>query len=279
MSYYQWLGAIEIGVIYALVTLAVYLSFKVIDFADLTVDGSFVVGSAVFAKTLIQTQSLFIALFFAFIASALCGLITVFIAHRLKMPSLLASIIVMTGLYSISMRILGQPNLVLFNLETSISPLVLIYGVVGFFILFHILLLKTEFGLSFFAIGKNTNLAGSFTIPVFLTTAFVMSLSNGLVGVAGALQTYYQGFVDITMGVGTVIVGFATVILAEKLYSKDKVFWIILSCVAASILYRMVISFALSWDYIGIKSSDINVITSLIIISIIYFNKKRLKNA
>lgn len=279
MSFYQYLGAVEIGCIYAFVTLAVYLTFQVIDFADLTVDGSFVIGGAIFAKTLLMTQSLMLGLMLGFFASFICGVITVVVALKLKIPSLLASIIVMSALYSVSMRILGQPNMALLGLDFALPVTTLVYAILLIFVVGLIFLLNTEFGLMFFALGKNKALCERFTIPTFFLTILVVGLSNGMVGMAGALQTYYQGFVDVSMGTGTVIMGFATVILAEKLYSKNRIEWIVLSCVLASILYRMIISFALNSDMLGIASSDINMMSSLMIIAIIYFNLRGKKNA
>jgi putative ABC transport system permease protein len=270
-------GAVELGLVFAFVGLGVYLSFRILDFPDLTVDGSFPLGAAVAAVAIVGGVDPWVATFAAVIAGACAGLVTAFLNVRFGILHLLASILTMIALFSINLRIMGRPNVPLLNQETILTPFYDL-GLANYlvrplflFVLVAIVLatlawfLATDFGLAMRATGANPRMARAQGIATSLYIYVGMALSNALVGLAGALFAQTNGFADVTAGVGTIVVGLAAVIVGETLFRSRHLWVILIGVVVGSILYRIAIQLALSFDAIGLEPSDLNLATAVLV--------------
>jgi putative ABC transport system permease protein len=273
MNTVQFLGALELGLLYSLVTLGVYLTFRAINFPDLTVDGTFPLGAAVAASLIVKEVHPAIATLLAVLAGGLAGFITGYLHVRWKILGLLAGILTMTALYSINLRIMGKPNIALLTEPTLFSFLkgahVNLFAIATITILIVFLLygfLTSHFGLALRATGINPKISSAYGINVGLMTLVGLSLSNALVALAGALFAQAHGFADTSMGTGTLITGLASVIVGESLLSKHHILIVLVSCILGSILYRLVIALALNTQIAGLQASDLNLITAVLII-------------
>lgn len=285
MNIVQLLGAVELGFIYSLVALGVYLSFRTLDFPDLSIDGTFPLGAAVAGSCILYGMNPWLATFIAILAGAVAGYITAILATRLKMLNLLAGILTMTALYSINLRIMGRPNLALLGEETLATQLSHFFSkVFGFsdalrhhsslmglaiIILVTVLILewflKTRKGLALRSIGSNPRMARSIGINDQTMIQMGLALSNALVALAGALFAQVYGFADVSMGVGTIIIGLAAVIIGEALFNIRSVAMALMACIVGAILYRMAIAFALETSEFGLQASDLNLVTAVIV--------------
>jgi putative tryptophan/tyrosine transport system permease protein len=271
------LGTLETGLIFALVALGVYLSFRILQFPDLTVDGSFPLGAAVSAILIVNGFNPFLATLVACVAGAGAGLITAWLNVRLKILHLLASILTMIALYSINLRIMGRPNVALLGEQTVFTPLealgVPTYMAIpaALFVLIVIAkvgmdrFLNSEIGLAMRATGANARMARAQGINTNFYILLGMALSNALVALAGALFAQSQGAADVTMGVGVIVVGLAAVIGGEAVILPRTVFLATLACIAGSLMYRFAVAMALNADFIGLKAQDLNLITALVV--------------
>ncbi|MEH6630546.1 MAG: ABC transporter permease [Halopseudomonas aestusnigri] len=277
MNIFAFMGAIELGLVFGLIALAVYLSFRILDFPDLTIDGSFPLGAAVCAVMIINGYNPYLATAIAFFAGALAGLVTAFLHLRLKIMNLLASILTMIALYSINLRIMGVPNLALITEETILTPFEGL-GLQGFYIkpilaaviVFTVALivarfLNSDYGLAMRATGANQKMARAQGVNTNKTTYVGMALSNALVGLAGALFAQMNGFADITIGTGTIVIGLAALIAGEALFPTRGMLLAALACIFGSIVYRIAIALALNADSIGLQASDLNLVTALLV--------------
>ena len=277
MSIIALLGAVELGLVFAFVGLGVYLSFRILDFPDLTVDGSFPLGAAVAAVAIVGGLDPWLATLLAILAGACAGLVTAFLNVRFGILHLLASILTMIALYSINLRIMGRPNVPLLNQPTVLTPFydlgLASYMVRPLFLLVLAIIvvaalawfLATDFGLAMRATGANPRMARAQGISTARSTYAGMALSNGLVGLAGALFAQTNGFADVTAGVGTIVVGLAAVILGENLFRSGRSGVVLIGVVVGSILYRIAIQLALSLDAIGLEPSDMNLATAVLV--------------
>lgn len=277
MNLIQFMGAVEIGLLYGLVAMGVWLSFRILDFPDLTVDGSFPLGAAVCAILIVSGVNPWIATLAAILAGMMAGFITAWISVRWNVLHLLASILTMTALYSINIRIMGRPNIALLGENTIFTPienlpyphLYTISGaMVGVVIVFLLLLyrfLSSEKGLAMRATGANMRMATAQGIAVKRQILFGLALSNGLVALAGALFAQSQGFADVNMGVGTIIAGLAAVIVGEAIFNPKIIMTALVSCVTGSIVYRFVHALALNVDFLGLQASDFQLISAILV--------------
>ncbi|GLS23171.1 ABC transporter permease [Labrys miyagiensis] len=285
MSLFSFLGAVEIGLIYALVALGVFLSFRILNFPDLTVDGSFPLGGAVVAALIIAGVNPLLATLAAILAGALAGLVTAWLNVRFNILHLLASILTMIALYSINLRIMGAPNLPLLNQPSVIdyfawaSPLIQATGlplkatlkvlalavIVALVWLALTRFLTSEFGLAMRATGANARMARAQGVSTSLHIYVGMALSNALIALAGALFAQTAGFADANGGTGTIVSGLAAVILGETLFRTRSILIMLLSCVVGAIIYRIAIALALNSSGLGLKSSDINLVTAVLV--------------
>lgn len=277
MSLFSFLGALEIGLIFSLVALGVLISFRVLRFPDLTVDGSFPLGGAVAATLIAAGINPFLATGVAILAGAAAGLLTGWLNVRLKIMDLLASILVMIALYSVNLRIMGGPNVPLimeptvFNIvlpgmlpDYAERPLLLAIVVIVAKLLLD-WFFSTQQGLAMRATGSNPRMARAQGVATGRSLLGGMALSNGLVALAGALFAQTQGGSDISMGVGTIVIGLAAVIVGESIMPARRFIWLTLSVILGAILYRFFIALALNSDFIGLQAQDLNLVTAALV--------------
>jgi len=288
MSLFSFLGTLEIGLIYGLVAIGVYLTFRILDFPDLTVDGSFTLGAAVTATLIVMGVNVFLATLAGTIAAACAGLVTAWLNLRFDILHLLASILTMTALYTINLRVMGKPNVALIMEPTILTPFEGLFGLPDMYMrvifvgvcaviggLLVAWFLKTQYGLAMRAVGSNKRMAQANGIVVKQKVYAGLALSNGLVGLAGALFAQTNGFADSTMGIGTIVVGLAAVIIGQSLFASRSMYVIVLSCIVGSVLYRLAVSMALNADFLGFSASDLNLITAVLVALALIFPKLR----
>ena len=287
MSLFAFLGTLEIGFIYGLVAIGVYLTFRILDFPDLTVDGSFTLGAAVTATLIVAGQNVYLATLLGTVAASCAGLLTAWLNLRFNILHLLASILTMTALYTINLRVMGKPNVALIMEPTVLTPFeglglpdmymkvifVAVCAITGALLVAWFL--NTEYGLAMRAVGSNKRMAQANGIVVTEKVYVGLALSNGLVGLAGALFAQTNGFADSTMGIGTIVVGLAAVIIGQSLFASRSMWIIVISCIVGSILYRIAVSLALNADFLGFKASDLNLITAVLVALALVFPKLR----
>ncbi|RUP84557.1 MULTISPECIES: ABC transporter permease [unclassified Kocuria] len=270
------IAGIELGLIYAIMALGVYLTFRVLDFPDLTVDQSFTSGAATAAMVIINGGSPWLATAVGFVAGGLAGLITALLHTKARINGLLAGILTMTALYSVNLRLMdGKANLALLREDTVFTPLreVGLQGTIGgvLLLLVGVLVVKvlldwflyTDAGLAMQATGDNPEMIRSFGVNTDGQKILGLSLSNALVGLAGALIAQYQGFADIGMGIGMIVVGLASVILGQGIFGTRTVVVATLAVVLGSVLYRLVITVALQ---AGLNPSDMKLISAVLVV-------------
>ena len=270
-------GAVSQGILWSIMTLGVYITFKVLDFADLTVDGSFATGGAVTAILISHGMNPFLSLLFALAAGMVCGFITGFLHTKLEIPGILAGILTMIALYSINIRIMGQANIPLLGISTIITSVSAVYPalsvnmislIIG--LLFSVAVIAflywffgTEIGCSVRATGNNEYMVRALGVNTDKTKILGLVLSNGLVALSGAMVAQSQGYADVGMGTGTIMIGLASVIIGEVLMGNRFSFaYKLLSVVVGSVIYRMVIALVLRF---GMKSTDLKLFTSIIV--------------
>lgn len=276
-------GAIEQGLLFAIMALGVYLTFRILNFPDLTVDGSFALGGALAAKLIIDGYNPLLATLFAMLAGALAGAFTGVLSTKGKINGLLAGILTMIALYSVNLRIMEKANLPLLREETlytmiqgwhfpgiSNNGVPIITGEAFVFLLLILLVkvlidwfLHTDLGLDIRATGDNSKMIRSFGANTDSTTIVGLALSNALVAASGALIAQYQGFADVGMGIGMIVIGLASVIVGEVLFGHGTILRATLAVIGGSIVYRLVIALALR---AGLDPSDMKMITAFIVI-------------
>ena len=291
MNVYALLGAVEIGLVYGLVAYGVFLSFRVLNFPDLTVDGSFPLGAAVTATLLVSGIDPWTATALAFAGGCLAGMTTAFLNVRFGILNLLASILTMIALYTINLRIMGAPNLPILNQETVMTPFegmldplylrpLVAFIFTGAALLLLYRLLSSELGLGLRATGANPRMAGANGISTSALIYLGMALSNGLVALSGSLFAQMNGFADQTLGIGTIIVGLASVIVGQVLLPLRGIFFALCACVLGSVVYRLAIALALDSEFVGLRASDLNLVTALLVtLALILPRLKRARKA
>ncbi|AHV97171.1 ABC transporter permease [Paenibacillus sabinae] len=266
------LGAVELGLLYAFLALGVYVTFRILDFPDLTVDGSFTTGGAIAAVMITHGYSPWLATAAALAGGLIAGLCTGLLHTKGKINGLLSGILMMIALYSINLRILGKPNVSIMGettLLSSIDPLYVMPVVVIAVKLLIDLFFRTDMGLALRATGDNSRMIRSFGVNTDTTTILGISLSNGLVALSGAFITQYQANADSSMGIGMIVIGLASVIIGEAIFGSGKVFRATLAVVLGSIVYRIVVALALRVEWLD--ASDLKLITAIIVIIALVF--------
>ncbi|WP_026782316.1 ABC transporter permease [Pleomorphomonas koreensis] len=277
MSQIALWGAVELGLVYAFVALGVYLAFRVLDFPDLTVDGTFPLGAAVTAVLIMAGINPWFAAAVSMVAGALAGLVTATLNVRFKILNLLASILTMIALFSVNLRVMGRPNVALLSVDTMLTPFygnglrdfmvrplfLLVLAIVALLIVWRYL--ESDAGLAMRATGANPRMARAQGINTDRQIYLGIALSNALVALGGALFAQTNGFADVTSGVGTIVVGLAAVIIGETLFGTRRILIALIGCVVGSILYRIAIQLALSSDVLGLQASDLNLVTAVLV--------------
>lgn len=259
-------SSVELGLIYAIMALGVYITFRILDFPDLTVDGSFTTGGAIASVMIASGSSPLLATILAFIGGTLAGACTGLLHTKAKINSLLAGILMMIALYSINLRIMGKSNIPLLGEDTLLTGINVLYVMPFVVIVVKLILdwfLHTDLGLSLRATGDNQRMIRSFGVNTDTTIIVGVSLSNGLVALSGALVAQYSAFAEITMGVGMIVIGLASVIIGEALFGARTVIWATLSVVLGAVLYRLIVALALR---VGLEATDMKLMTALIVI-------------
>ena len=276
MTFISFMGAVEIGLIFALVALGVLISFRVLDFPDLTADGSFPLGAVVAAVMIVGGYNPWVACLCAALSGAVAGLLTAWLNVRLGILQLLASILTMIALYSINLRIAGAPNVPLLGETTVFSALVtddnavwmqpLVLGVIVLIAMIGLTwFFNSQVGLALRATGANPRMARAQGVSTDRLTLFGMALSNALIALGGALYAQSQGSADVNMGVGTIVIGLAAVIIGETLIPSRIMRTVIIATVLGAVVYRLFIALALQADFIGLQAQDLNLITAVLV--------------
>ncbi|WP_029089026.1 ABC transporter permease [Brevibacterium album] len=268
-------GAVELGVIYGVMALGVYLTFRVLNFADLTVDGSFTTGAGVGASMVLAGQDPALATLAGAGAGMLAGVITGLLHTKGGIDGLLSGILTMIALWSVNLRIMGKANLPLLRQDTLFTPL-REAGILGTWTSVAVLaacvlllgaavvwFLSTDLGLSVQATGDNGPMVRSLGVSTDFTTILTLALSNGFVAACGALVAQYQGFADISMGIGLILVGLASVILGQALLGRRRVWQAVLAAVVGAVVYRLIIAAALA---AGLDSTDVRAMTAILVV-------------
>ena len=271
-------ATIEQSLIFAIMVLGVYISFRILNFPDMTVDGTFPLGAAISAKLLTLGVNPYLTLLVALVAGAAAGVVTGLIHVKLKVKDLLAGILVMTALYSVNLRVMGKSNIPLFeednifNTEYSMMITIVVLILISKFILDY--LLKTKFGFALKALGDNENLIVSLGLNEEKYKIYGLMIANAFVAFSGAVLAQYQGFADVGMGTGIIVIGLASIIIGDTLFGKRRRLAGTTIVIIGSILYRGVIAVTLS---MGMDASDLKLITSVIVIVILWIQKQKNK--
>lgn len=269
-------GAASQGVLWGIMALGLYITFKVLDFADLTVDGSFALGGAVSAVLLVNGWNPFLSLLIAFLAGGISGVVTGLLHTKLEIPGILAGILTMIALYSINIRIMGQANTPLLGVDTIMVKLEILLGIdrtmssliVG--VVFSVIIIMilywffgTELGSVIRATGNNERMVRAQGVNTDNMKIIGLMLSNALVALSGAMVAQSQGYGDVGMGTGTIVIGLASIIIGEVIFGARFSFWYrLMSVVFGSIIYRIIIAVVLQ---LGLKSTDLKLLTAIIV--------------
>ncbi len=281
MTLYAALGAIEQGLVYGIMVIGVYLTFRILDFPDLTVDGSLPLGAAISAVAITSGYNPYLSLAFAAMGGFAAGVVTAVLNTKFKILHLLASILTMIALYSINIRIMSGPNIALLSANTVFDAVIafgvpahyaglLVFGLFSFSTVALIIwFLGTELGQAMLATGDNPQMVTSLGVNTHAIIILGVGLSNALVALSGALVAQNQGAADVGMGIGTIVAGLASVIIGETVFGSSSIARAFIAALLGSILYRLAIALALGLDIGGFSfnPSDLNLITAILVIS------------
>lgn len=286
MSISVMIGAVELGLIYAIMGLGVYLSFRVLNIPDLTIDGSFTCGCAAAAVCSVAFHP-YLGLLAAFLCGACCGIVTGILMTKLHIQPILAGILTMTALYSVNLRIQGgKPNISLFGFETIFTQAQSIFGkdigdlvVICFALLILTILvylfLNTQLGLSMRATGSNESMVKASSINADHMKLLGLALANGIIALSGAILVQYQSFADVSSSTGKMVLELASIIVGEAFFGHKTIVRGLFSVIAGSLIYRFLLTFALQF---GMSASDLNLFSAALVaiaISLPYLKKRR----
>lgn len=278
------LGAVSQGVLWGIMALGVYITFKILDFADMTVDGSFALGGCVCALLIVRGVNPLLAVLVATIAGSIAGLVTGFLTTKFKIPGILAGILVQLALYSINLHVLGGPNQPLTRVHTTIMDWInksfklseffpysatsvssLITGIIftGAAIAILYWFFGTELGSAIRSTGDNAAMSRSQGINTDSMQILALMIANALVAMSGSLVMQQQRFGDVSMGIGTIVIGLASIIIGEVIFGKRFGFWwSLLSVVFGSVIYRLIIALVLQ---LGMKTQDLKLLSAVVV--------------
>jgi len=261
------INALEQGLLFALVAMGVYITYKILDFPDLSVDGTFPLGASISAALLINGVNPWISILIATIGGAIAGSITGFLHVKRKISNLMSGILVMMGLYSVNLRIMGKSNIPLFNTNyifksTAVNSIFIILAIVVVVKIILDLFLKTKAGFLLTAVGDNEQVVSSLGVNKNLVKVLGLAISNGLVALAGALTAQHQGFADVTMGTGIVVMGLAAVIIGVSIFGKISFIKATTLSIFGAIIYKLVIAIAL---WMKLNPNDLKILTAVLV--------------
>nr|WP_319472413.1 ABC transporter permease [uncultured Sphaerochaeta sp.] len=279
------------GLIFSLMVIGILISYRILDIADLTCDGSVATGAAVATMAIVAGLPIFVALLLSFFAGVLAGMVTAAIHNKLKIPGLLAGILTMTMLYSINLRILGnKANIPLLRVETLYSKLPEAFqflppewaSLVGtlLVVLFVKVLIdiffRTDLGVSLGAMGGNEQMVISQGINPEVLKLIGLGLSNGLIALSGGLLAQYQGFADANLGIGMVVQGLAAIMLGEFLFSTNRISLLTLRAIFGAIIYKALMFFGRKYGYlVNITPNDFKLLTGILVIVSLFIAQTR----
>lgn len=261
------LNALEQGLLFALVAMGVYITYKILDFPDLSVDGTFPLGASISSAMLVQGINPWITILVATLGGACAGAVTGFLHVKLKISNLMSGILVMMGLYSINLRIMGKSNIPLFNTNyifknPAINSIFIILAIVILVKVILDLFLKTKTGFLLVAVGDNEQVVSSLGVNKNIVKVLGLSISNALVALSGALTAQNQGFSDITMGTGIVVMGLAAVIIGTSIFGKVSVIKVTTLSIFGAIIYKLVVAAAL---WMKLNPNDLKILTAILV--------------
>lgn len=268
------IGAIAQGLLWAVMAIGVYITYRILDIADLTAEGCFTLGAGITCKLITSGFNPFVSTLFALVGGLLAGLCTGLLHTKLKIPALLAGILTMTGLWSINLRVMGKSNIPLLR-ETSIITMLentglnknnaaIVAGLVltVVVILFLWWFFSTEIGYSLRATGNNKNMIRANGVNTDNATILGIMLGNGLIALSASLVAQYNSFADIQMGVGTIVIGLASVIIGEVVFGSRTILRSLIAVALGSVLYRIIIAIVLR---LGLRADDMKLISSILL--------------
>lgn len=281
------ISVFEQGMIYAIMALGMYITYKILDFPDMTVDGSFPLGASLSAVLISQGTNPYLTLLLSFAAGLMAGTITGLIHVKLKVRDILASIIMMTALYSVNLRIAGKANLPIYNYDNiynnsltnhllggALSPYKNLIIIAIIVVIVKCVLdwyLKTKSGYLLKAVGDNETLVTSMGIDKGKIKILGLAIANGLVSLSGSMFAQQQRFFDASMGVGTAVIGLASVIIGTALFGQISVFGFSISVILGSILYKGCVAAAIR---IGLQSTDLKLVTAVLFLLILVLSSR-----
>jgi len=268
------ISAVSQGLLWSILALGLFVSFRILDLADMTTEGSFPLGAAVAVQAITLGANPYLAIIFAIIAGSSAGLITGFLITKLQIPSLLAGILTMTGLYSINLRVMGRANISLLGKDTIFTVfknmnlprhfdtialgLLVVVLIIGLYVLFF----KTEFGQAVIATGDNEAMARSLGISTNTMKIVGLMISNGIVALAGSIIAQDNGYADISMGIGTIVIGLASIIIGEVLFTNVSFKMRLVCLMLGSVLYRLIMVMVLE---AGMNPNDFKLISAVLL--------------
>lgn len=271
-----WLGVLEQGLLWGVMVLGVYITFRVLDFPDLTVDGSFTLGAAVAARMIFEGYDPWLGTLLALVCGATAGIITGILNTKLRIAPLLSGILMMIALYSINLRVMGNKSMLsllrMDNIYTDVTNVgipaglaVVTLGLVTVTLATYLLytFLQTEIGLALRATGDNEQMIRSLGVNTNSTKIMGLSIGNALVALSGSLVAQYQSYSDVGMGIGMIVVGLASVIVGEVVIGKGTLLRALVAVVIGSIIYRAVIAAVMQ---LGLPTTDLKLFTALLVI-------------
>lgn len=284
------LSVFEQGMIYAIMALGVYITYKILDFPDLTVDGSFPMGAAIAVVLIDKGMNPFLTLPVTFVAGAFVGMLTGLIHVKLKVRDLLSGIIMMTGLYTINLRIAGKANFPIYtysnifdnNFINAIVPQSLYrYRVVIVMLVITVITkllldgyMRTKSGFILRAVGDNDTIVTSLGVDKGMVKIMGLAIANGLVSLSGCIFAQQQRFFDVTMGTGTVVIGLASVIIGTSIFKNISFLKVTTSVIVGSLLYKGCVALAIR---VGLESKDLKLVTAVMFLIILVLGNERKK--
>lgn len=285
------INVLEQGLLFSIVAIAVYITYKILDFPDMSVDGTFPLGAAICGSLLIKGTNPWISILIAAVGGGIAGAVTGFLHVKLKIDNLMAGILMMIGLYSVNLRIMGKANISLLNIKTvkdsfgfEVPYIVIIIVMLLIVKLILDLYLKTKSGFLLMAVGDNEQVVSALGVNKNLVKVLGLAISNAMASAAGALTAQYQGFSDVSMGTGTVVMGLAAVIIGCSLFEKISILKATTLAILGSIIYKAAIAIVLKYgSIIGLTANDLKLMTAIIVVialcsnnGIFKFRKKKI---
>ena len=276
------ISAISQGLLWSILAIGIHITYRILNISDLTSEGSFTLGAAIFASLLMMDISPIIALIMALISGSLAGLVTGILTTKLHIPSLLSGILSMTGLYSINLRIMGKANIPLNQKATLLTEIKNLLGfakdrdaaiILGLIVALVIIIIlvwffNTEFGYAIIATGSNEKMIRANGINSDFTKIAGLMIANALIALSGALVCQYNGYADVGQGIGAIVIGLASVIIGEVIFKNRSFFLSLIGIVSGSVIYRIIVAIVINANFIS--ANDMKLFTSIIVALALY---------